>query len=129
MPYLNVLADFRSKVRDHARLIKAADIVEECDRIRDEVLPNFGVRLEDGDFCSIKLVDKEDLKREKKAKKRLEAEKAAEKEKKRAEAVAAAAVKDALRKVPPSELFRKESHKYSKFDDNVSFCFFLNNFL
>ncbi|XP_033216367.1 cysteine--tRNA ligase, cytoplasmic [Belonocnema kinseyi] len=118
MPYLNVLADFRSKVRDHARLAKAADILEECDRIRDEVLPNFGVRLEDGDFCSVKLVDKEDLKREKEAKKRLEAEKVSEKNKKKAKEVAAAAVKEALRKVPPSELFRKESYKYSKFDDN-----------
>ena len=103
--------------------------MEECDKLRDEILPNLGVRLEDGDTCSIKLVDKEELKREKETKKRLELEKAAEKEKKKAEAVAAAAAKDALRKIPPSELFRKESDKYSKFDENVSLNIFSNIFI
>ena len=121
MPYLNVLADFRGRVRDYAKSIKATEIMQECDRLRDEILPNFGVRLEDGEFCSIKLVDREELRREKEARKRLEAEKAAEKEKKKAEAAAAAAVKDALRKIPPSELFKKETDKYSEFDENVRF--------
>ncbi|XP_043468680.1 cysteine--tRNA ligase, cytoplasmic [Leptopilina heterotoma] len=118
MPYLNVLADFRNKVRDQAKSIKATEILNECDTLRDDILPNFGVRFEDGDFCGIKLVDKEELLREKEMKKRLEAEKAAEKEKKKAEIAAAAAAKDALRKIPPAELFLMETDKYSKFDEN-----------
>lgn len=128
MPYLNVLADFRNKVRDQAKTIKATEILNECDVLRDDILPNFGVRFEDGDFCSIKLVDKEELLREKEMKKRLDAEKLAEKEKKKNEAAAAAAAKDALRKIPPSELFLKETDKYSKFDEKVSSFYFFHSF-
>lgn len=47
MPYLEIIAEFRDNVRNNARLIKATDILKECDRVRDEVLPNVGVRLED----------------------------------------------------------------------------------
>lgn len=47
MRYLSILADFRDKVRNQARNLKATDILKECDQIRDEILPNVGVRLED----------------------------------------------------------------------------------
>ena len=47
MPYLNALATFRDSVRKEARSLKATAILNECDRIRDDVLPNLGVRLED----------------------------------------------------------------------------------
>ncbi len=47
MPYLNALSDFRDSVRRQARELKASDILKECDRLRDEVLPSVGVRLED----------------------------------------------------------------------------------
>jgi cysteinyl-tRNA synthetase len=49
MPYLSVLADFRNNVRSHARELKASKILEECDKLRDDILPNVGVRLEDHD--------------------------------------------------------------------------------
>lgn len=47
MPYLSIMAEFRDNVRTHARTLKATDILQECDRLRDDVLPNVGVRLED----------------------------------------------------------------------------------
>ena len=47
MPYLNAMADFRDNVRRTARERKATEILKECDRLRDDVLPDLGVRLED----------------------------------------------------------------------------------
>jgi cysteinyl-tRNA synthetase len=67
----------------------------------------------------VKLVDKEYLLREKEAKKRAEAEKAAEKERKRAQQAAALIQLNAQRKVKPSEMFLPETDKYSQFDEKV----------
>ena len=47
MPYLNAMAAFRDNVRKEARGLKASNILSECDKLRDDVLPNLGVRLED----------------------------------------------------------------------------------
>ena len=47
MPYLGVLASFRDNVRKEARTLKATNILSECDRLRDDLLPQLGVRLED----------------------------------------------------------------------------------
>lgn len=47
MPYLGIMAEFRDNIRNNARVINATDILKECDRLRDDVLPNVGVRLED----------------------------------------------------------------------------------
>lgn len=47
MPYLNALADFRDVVRKEARESKQTNILKECDRLRDDTLPELGVRLED----------------------------------------------------------------------------------
>lgn len=47
MPYLEVIASFRQNVRDTARTLKATDILKLCDNLRDDILPNLGVRLED----------------------------------------------------------------------------------
>ncbi|XP_046748618.1 cysteine--tRNA ligase, cytoplasmic [Diprion similis] len=119
MPYLEILADFRGSVRSQARTSKATNILEECDRLRDEILPNVGVRLEDheGEASIVKLVDRETLLKEKEAKRLLKAEKAAEEERKKAEAQALAAAKDAKNKIPPSDMFKLEKEKYSQFDD------------
>ncbi|VEN48505.1 unnamed protein product [Callosobruchus maculatus] len=119
MPYLTILAEFRGNIRNSARTLKATEILNECDKLRDDVLPNVGVRLEDreGGPSAVKLVDKETLLKEKEAKKKAEQEKAAEKEKKKAELAAAAAAKEAQKKIPPTEMFKKETDKYSKFDD------------
>ncbi|XP_046486105.1 cysteine--tRNA ligase, cytoplasmic [Neodiprion pinetum] len=119
MPYLEIFADFRGSVRSQARTLKATNILEECDRLRDEILPNVGVRLEDheGKASIVKLVDRETLLKEKEAKRLLKAEKAAEEERRKAEAQALAAAKRAKNIIPPSDMFKLEKGKYSQFND------------
>uniref|UniRef100_A0A182MYJ3 Cysteine--tRNA ligase, cytoplasmic n=1 Tax=Anopheles dirus TaxID=7168 RepID=A0A182MYJ3_9DIPT len=119
MPYLQALAEFRTAVREQARGLKATEILQLCDQLRDDVLPGLGVRLEDreGAPSALKLVPAEVLQRERDAKRAEENRKAAEKERKKAEAAAAQAVKDAQRKINPVEMFRSETDKYSAFDD------------
>jgi cysteinyl-tRNA synthetase len=89
MPYLDAFAKFRDDVRQVARQQKckltsssygilghvnitltATDILKLCDEVRDDVLPNLGVRLEDheGQDTVIKLVDRETLLRERQEK-------------------------------------------------------------
>lgn len=63
----------------------------------------------------MKLVSKEELAREREEKKRIETEK----QRKKQELVAAQRAKDELKRVPPAELFTKETDKYSKFDEKV----------
>lgn len=76
-----------------------------------------------GRSSAVKLVDREILLKEREAKKQLEAEKLAEKERKKAEQAAAEAQREAQRKIPPTEMFKLETDKYSKFDENVSSIF------
>lgn len=52
MPYLDVLASFRDQVRVIARREKQRDVLALCDDVRDNVLPNLGVRLEDHEGSS-----------------------------------------------------------------------------
>jgi len=115
MPYLEVLATFRDSVRKEARALKATPILKECDKIRDDVLPNLGVRLEDKETepTVIKLVDRAELMKEREQKLKQEEARRLEKEKKKAEAEA----KAAKNKVPPWEMFKGDTDKYSKFDD------------
>lgn len=68
MPYLSILSEFRHKVRIEAREVKAAVILQECDRLRDEVLPNVGVRLEDLEGSSWFLLDVIDCRNQNKMK-------------------------------------------------------------
>lgn len=121
MPYLSALAEFRKAVREIARTQKCTEILDLCDTLRDDILPNLGVRFEDKDaaITSIKLVDRETLLRERDAKKQAEAAKLAQKEKKRQEAAAAAAAVEAQRKINPKEMFLNETDKYSAFDERV----------
>ncbi|XP_071636583.1 cysteine--tRNA ligase, cytoplasmic-like isoform X2 [Temnothorax longispinosus] len=119
MPYLEILGNFREKVRNCAKTLKANDILQECDRLRDDILPNVGVRLEDSNegACKVKLVNREELLKEKEIKKKLELEKILEKEKRKTEAAAVAAVKEAQKRISPNDMFRLEKDKYSQFDD------------
>lgn len=49
MPYVNVLSEFRDNVRSLARQLKAFNILQLCDELRDNILPSIGVRLEDAE--------------------------------------------------------------------------------
>lgn len=119
MPYLDVLAEFRDVVRVEARKIKAVSILSECDRIRDDSLPNLGVRLEDKEDARavIKMVDKDTLMKERAEKQAVEEKKRQEKEKKKAEAAAKAAAADAVNSIPPPEMFRRQTDKFSEWDE------------
>lgn len=121
LPYVETAATFRNQVREQAKQLKALEILKLCDELRDDILPNLGVRLEDKDNgkYAVKLVDRETLLKEKEAKKAAEAERLAEKERKKRAAAEAAAAKDAQRKINPKEMFLAETDKYSQFDENV----------
>jgi cysteinyl-tRNA synthetase len=47
MPYVQAFSDFRDGVRAIAITIKNREILTECDCVRNEILPDLGVRLED----------------------------------------------------------------------------------
>uniref|UniRef100_A0A914WDT4 Cysteine--tRNA ligase, cytoplasmic n=1 Tax=Plectus sambesii TaxID=2011161 RepID=A0A914WDT4_9BILA len=120
MPYLNALADFRERVRLIAKENKIVGILEECDRLRDDVLPDLGVRLEDRHAKTmIKLVDREELLRERQQAIEAEQARELEKQKRLKEKADKAAQKDALKAIRPEDLFKtgEEAAKYSKFDD------------
>lgn len=120
---MNILSDFRDSVRSIARENGTKDILVLCDKLRDEILPDNGVRLEDVDEkpTVIKFVGREAILQEKKAKIKAEAEKLAKKEKIKMEQDQARAKKEKLKKIHPKDLFKLETDKYSEFDENVIF--------
>ncbi|XP_050676965.1 cysteine--tRNA ligase, cytoplasmic [Leptidea sinapis] len=115
MPYLEALSTFRGSVREAARGAGSGpSVLALCDELRDDVLPALGVRLEDKpDRTIVKLVSKEELAREREEKKRIEAEK----QKKKEELLKAQRAKEEQKKIPPNQMFLRETDKYSKFDD------------
>ncbi|KAM8712580.1 hypothetical protein ACLKA7_012990 [Drosophila subpalustris] len=120
MPYVQSVAEFRNLVREQAKGLKAFDILKLCDDLRDDVLPNLGVRLEDKDDgkFAVKLVDREMLLREREAKQAAEAERAAEKARKKRALEEAAAAKEAQRRINPKDMFISETEKYSAFGED-----------
>ncbi|KAJ7994606.1 hypothetical protein DPEC_G00251210 [Dallia pectoralis] len=119
MPYLKVLSDFREAVRKIAREQKVTEVLKLCDVVRDDTLPELGVRLEDHEGLPtvVKLVDKDTLLRERNEKKMIEEEKNKKKEaaaKKKQEQELAKLEK---MKTPPCDMFRSETDKYSCFDE------------
>uniref|UniRef100_A0A8C1NYN5 Cysteine--tRNA ligase, cytoplasmic n=1 Tax=Cyprinus carpio TaxID=7962 RepID=A0A8C1NYN5_CYPCA len=119
IPYLSVLSDFREDVRKIAREEKVTELLRLCDELRDNTLPELGVRLEDRDGLptSVKLVDKETLLKEREEKKKMEDEKKKKKEEAAKKKQEQEMAKLAKMKVKPSEMFRSETDKYSNFDE------------
>ena len=123
MPYVDTLSDFRTKIRDNARLINANEILKLCDELRDDILPNLGVRLEDrenNEKSAVKLIDREILLKEREIKKKLEQEKQLEKERRKEELLLQQKLKDEQKKINPIDMFKSETDKYSLFDDKVN---------
>ncbi|XP_023374084.1 cysteine--tRNA ligase, cytoplasmic isoform X2 [Otolemur garnettii] len=120
MPYLQVLSEFREGVRKIAREKKVPEVLKLSDALRDDVLPELGVRFEDHEGLStvVKLVDRDTLLKEREEKKRVEEEKRKKKEEAARRKQEQEVAKLAKMKVPPSEMFLSESDKYSKFDEN-----------
>uniref|UniRef100_A0A8C5DPC8 Cysteine--tRNA ligase, cytoplasmic n=1 Tax=Gouania willdenowi TaxID=441366 RepID=A0A8C5DPC8_GOUWI len=90
------------------------ELLQLCDVIRDDTLPELGVRFEDHEGLPtvVKVVDKETLlkERDEKKKKRKKEEAAMKKQEQEM-------AKQAKMKIPPSQLFQSETDKYSKFDE------------
>ncbi|KAK5874458.1 hypothetical protein PBY51_019402 [Eleginops maclovinus] len=119
MPYLSVLSNFREEVRKIAREKEVIELLQLCDVVRDDTLPELGVRLEDHEGLPtvVKLVDKETLLKEREEKKQVEEEKKRKKEEAAKKKQEQEMAKLAKMKVPPCEMFRSETDKYSKFDE------------
>uniref|UniRef100_H3CGN7 Cysteine--tRNA ligase, cytoplasmic n=1 Tax=Tetraodon nigroviridis TaxID=99883 RepID=H3CGN7_TETNG len=118
MPYLSVLSDFRADVRKIAREQKVTPLLQLCDAVRDDTLPELGVRLEDHEGLPtvVKLVDRETLMKEREEKKKMEEEKRLKKEEAARRKQEQEVAKLAKMKIPASEMFLAETEKYSKFD-------------
>lgn len=125
MPHLNVLAKFREEIRSRGIELKDQQILKLCDDLRDEILPNLGVRLEDRESNAqgsnsktvLKLVSKEQLLKEKMEKMKIEEEKMREKEKRKREVEE----KERKNKLSPVDWAKEEftPDKYSAFDERV----------
>jgi cysteinyl-tRNA synthetase len=114
-PFLDALARFRDEVRAAGIQKDMGKVLTACDKIRDEVLPPLGVRLDDTAEGSLwKLADKQELMKEMELKRKAEQarllakQEQARREQERLEKA----------KVPPSEMFRSQADKYSAFDDS-----------
>lgn len=120
LPYLQALSDFREGVRRIARDRRVPEVLQLSDALRDDVLPELGVRLEDHEGLPtvVKLVDRETLLREREERRRVEEERRKKKEEALRKKQEQEAAKLAKMRVPPSELFLSERDKYSRFDEN-----------
>uniref|UniRef100_A0A803TI90 Cysteine--tRNA ligase, cytoplasmic n=1 Tax=Anolis carolinensis TaxID=28377 RepID=A0A803TI90_ANOCA len=120
MPYLQILSEFREGVRQIAREKKVFEVLQLCDSLRDDVLPEHGVRFEDHEGLPtvVKLVDRDTLLKEKEEKRKIEEEKKRKKEEAARKKQEQEAAKLAKMKIPPGEMFKSEHDKYSKFDEN-----------
>ncbi|XP_014255431.1 cysteine--tRNA ligase, cytoplasmic [Cimex lectularius] len=110
-PYLRILGNFRDDVRNSAKCSKDIEVLKLCDQLRDDVLPNVGVRLEDKTEgpCTIKLVDRTVLLEEQ----RIKREEAAAKMNKKKEKVNVKQNPEPVE--PPQNMFRSMKDKYSAF--------------
>ncbi|XP_048216984.1 cysteine--tRNA ligase, cytoplasmic isoform X2 [Perognathus longimembris pacificus] len=120
MPYLQVLSEFREGVRKIAREKKVPEVLQLSDALRDDILPELGVRFEDHEGLPtvVKLVDRDTLLKEREEKKRVEEEKRRKKEEAARRKQEQEAARLAKMKIPPSEMFLSERDKYSKFDES-----------
>lgn len=119
-PYLDALTKFRENVRVAAIGGDSKAVLKAADELRDLILPELGVRMEDkgsgADVVSVwKLEDPEVMRMERQRK---EAEKAAKEQEKEANR-RRLKEKEERNKIPPSEMFRKQTDLYSVFDEST----------
>ena len=110
-PFIESIINFRNKVR---KISKDVQLLKESDILRDEILPNFGVKLEDKDGGTIWKFDNPENIKLQIAQKNTKNE---EKEKQKNEILLRKKTKEEKMKIPPRELFRGEPIIYSKFDN------------
>ncbi|CAF0946334.1 unnamed protein product [Rotaria sp. Silwood1] len=101
MPYVEQFAVFRDAVRTQAIAVKNKEILTLCDHVRNEILPELGVRLEDQagtNKATIKFCDPEILRREREQALLVEKSKQEEKERRKLELQLAKEAKEAKKK-------------------------------
>ena len=120
MPYLSAFSQFRHEIRQTARATQANAILQQCDWVRDEILPILGVRLEDIEGCAsvIKMADPNILLKERHEKQQLEELHRCEKNFMQQTQLTINAEKDAQRKIPPSKMFLTFTDRFSQFDSS-----------
>eukprot|EP00941_MAST-03F_sp_MAST-3F-sp1_P006481 g6481.t1 len=122
-PVLDSFVDFRDTVRSAARKkLDHSEFLNVCDSVRDDVMPNLGVRIEDrldGSGSAWKLDDPEELKREVAEKRRRDMERAAAKKANQISKLQKSIDKWTAAAVPATEYFMKgaNSGKYKAYDD------------
>ena len=118
-PYLDVLTAFRQEVRLAAMKGDTKEVLRIADKLRDDVLPLHGVRMEDkGSGAEVvtvwKLDDPETMRKERAQKEAAKAEKERQKE----EMARLAAEREARAAIPPGQMFLSMTDLYAAFDDS-----------
>ena len=116
-PFLDILTNFRQTVRIAAINGDTKAVLAAADNLRDMILPDVGVRMEDKgsgkDVVTVwKLDDPEVLRKERSLKEEAKAAKEAQK----AELAKKQAERDAKAKINPKEMFLSLTDLYSAFD-------------
>jgi cysteinyl-tRNA synthetase len=116
-PLLDVLTKFRENVRIAAMSGDTAAVLSAADALRDIVLPDLGVRMEDkGSGLNVVTVWKLDDPAVLKKERAIKEEAKLAKEQAKLEAVRKQLEKDEKAKMPPSEMFLSQKTLYSAFD-------------
>lgn len=118
-PYLDVLTKFREAVRIAAIGGDTKAVLAAADDLRDLVLPEVGVRMEDqGSGVNVvtkwKLDDPDSMRKER----LLKEEAKAEKERTKLETLRKQKEKEEKAKIPPQDMFKGLTDQYSAFDAN-----------
>ena len=112
-PFINAITDFRGEVKDTCIADKdVKKVLSICDKLRDEVLPNLGVRIEDKgnkEKSVWKFFDKEEYLKEKEKEKELKENKKKQKE-------AEAKEREHKLSLTAKEYYATLTDKYSEFD-------------
>jgi cysteinyl-tRNA synthetase len=118
MPYLSLLAGFREDVRKKALEVKDGDLLRVCDELRDRKLGDLGVRMEDKEEGTVvKVVGRDAIQRERELERQVQQEKAKAKAEQKRRLEEAKRQREEQAAVPPDQMFRSQTDKYSKFDD------------
>ena len=119
-PFINTITEFRGEIKDTCIIDKdIKKVLTICDKLRDEILPNLGVRIEDkgkGEKSVWKIFDKEEYLKEKEKEKELKENKKKQKE-------AEAKEIELKLSLTAKEYYARQTDKYSEFDkDGVQQC-------
>ena len=109
-PFINAITDFRGQVKDICITEKdVKKVLIECDKLRNDILPNLGVRIEDkgkGEKSVWKFFDKEEYLKEKELKENKKKQKEADNKE-----------RELKLSLTAKEYYAKQTDKYSEFDN------------